>query len=215
MSNADEGERDPEPGFSGGGTGDRTGGGSGGTGGNAGSGGNGETKDEDTGSDTRAPVVTHPDRFAWAPYVVGLAVLVGYTIFLSVMIGEVRQKEQTFWDRYLYLFSSVEALAFAAAGFFFGREVNRGRAEAAESQAKAEANRASTAEKKASREAARGEALSEGVRNMFEGAGDTPEVSRSGADLRPSAASAGQQVAVPAQQIRGLVNLADRWYPRR
>jgi hypothetical protein len=39
------------------------------------------------------------------------------------------------WTRAAYLLGGVEAIAFAAAGYFFGREVNRQRAESAEEQA--------------------------------------------------------------------------------
>lgn len=39
------------------------------------------------------------------------------------------------WTRAVYLFGAVEALAFAAAGYLWGREVNRQRAEKAEARA--------------------------------------------------------------------------------
>jgi len=39
------------------------------------------------------------------------------------------------WTRAVYLFGAVEALAFAAAGYIWGREVNRQRAEKAEARA--------------------------------------------------------------------------------
>jgi len=42
---------------------------------------------------------------------------------------------ETEWGRNVYLYGGLEALAFAAAGFLFGREVNRQRAERAERHA--------------------------------------------------------------------------------
>ncbi|HYR07955.1 MAG TPA: hypothetical protein VEQ60_09310 [Longimicrobium sp.] len=171
------------------------------------------TDPTDTGGSAGAgagTVVIHSERFAWAPYAVGFAVLLGYAIFLNRMIDSVRVDNQTFWDRYLYLFSSVEALAFAAAGFFFGREVNRGRAQAAESRANAEANRASQAEKKEADAKAKGEVLADSLKQLADGAGAEPGAAHGFAPegFAPPA-------VVPAQQVRGLANLADRWFPRR
>jgi|GEM_PF-3428187 len=159
------------------------------------------------------PPVPHPDRYSWAPYLVGFVVLLGYALFLNAMIGNVRVKEQTFWDRYLYLFSSVEALAFAAAGFFFGREVNRGRAEAAETQAKAQADRASTAEKKEADANAKGQVLADSLQALADGSGAGAGPSAMGHGVSPE--SYVPPAAVPAGQVRGLANLADRWFPRR
>jgi hypothetical protein len=40
------------------------------------------------------------------------------------------------WERLVYVFGAIEAIAFAAIGWVFGREVNRQRAESAEQRAK-------------------------------------------------------------------------------
>lgn len=199
MSNT--GEPDPTPGFSGGSDGRQ------------------DTPVDTDGAtgDSGTGAVAHPDRFLWAPYVVGFAVLVGYAILLAEMMRRVKTGD-VYWGRYMYLFSGVEALAFAAAGFFFGREVNRGRAEAAESRAKVEANRAMTAEKKAANATAQGAALSEGVRSMFEGSGTSRHLTSAStfrADPTAPADTPVQQLTIPVQHIRGLVTLADRWFPRR
>lgn len=152
--------------------------------------------------------LAHADAYAWAPYLVGFAVLIGYMIFLNRMIGGVRSPQPE-WDRYLYLFSSVEALAFAAAGFFFGREVNRGRAQAAESRATAEAKRASQAEKKEADANARGQVLADSLHQLADGAGTEPVARGFGPE------GFAPPPAVPAEQLRGLATLADRWFPRR
>jgi hypothetical protein len=39
------------------------------------------------------------------------------------------------WNQMIYLFGAVEAIAFSACGFFFGREVHRDRADKAEQRA--------------------------------------------------------------------------------
>ncbi|MDW8425638.1 MAG: hypothetical protein RMK51_06860 [Meiothermus sp.] len=61
----------------------------------------------------------------------GVAVLVGFAVLVVYMFGLLASSETT-WNRALYLFAGVEAIAFAAAGYFFGREVHRQRAEVAE-----------------------------------------------------------------------------------
>lgn len=53
------------------------------------------------------------------------------------------------WVRVIYLLTGVEAIAFAAAGFLFGREVHRGAAEASKERAQEAETRADTAEERA------------------------------------------------------------------
>ena len=67
--------------------------------------------------------------------VLGILALVAFGIFayyLAKHIGD----GQTQWDRLVYIFGGIEAVAFAAVGYFFGKEVNRARAETAEENAK-------------------------------------------------------------------------------
>jgi len=66
--------------------------------------------------------------------IVGLAAIVGFGALIMFLLSQTAADE-TAWARMLYLFSGVEALAFAAAGFFFGSEVQRRRAMAAEERA--------------------------------------------------------------------------------
>jgi hypothetical protein len=49
------------------------------------------------------------------------------------------------WSHYLYLLNGIQAIAFAGAGFLFGKEVNRGRAEVAEQTADQQRQRADAA----------------------------------------------------------------------
>ena len=58
-----------------------------------------------------------------------------------------RHLDSANWERAVYVFGAIQALAFAGAGYLWGREVNRGAAETATKQAntatdKAEANSA-------------------------------------------------------------------------
>ncbi len=69
----------------------------------------------------------------YVPYIVAIMVLIAYGFFISFLIGKVGAKDPD-WSRLIYLFSGVEAIVFTAAGFLFGREVNRRRAENAEAE---------------------------------------------------------------------------------
>ena len=70
-------------------------------------------------------------RNSIAPWV-GLAAPVGFSIGIVYLLGQVTANE-TQPSRMVYLFSGVEAIASAAAGYFFGTKVHRERAEKAES----------------------------------------------------------------------------------
>lgn len=60
-----------------------------------------------------------------------------------------RAEAEPQWSRMIYVFGGVEAIAFAAAGYFFGKEVNRQRADKAEEKAdKAEGQARGDSEKK-------------------------------------------------------------------
>jgi chemotaxis protein histidine kinase CheA len=85
---------------------------------------------------------------------VGLAtaVLLGFGWILFYMFGETKTAE-TEWTRAVNLFQGVEAVAFAAAGFIFGKDVHRARAENAEKRADAN-----------EKEASKGKALAEVVK---------------------------------------------------
>jgi hypothetical protein len=108
------------------------------------------------------------------------------------------------WARLQYLFNGVEALAFAAAGFFFGREVNRGRAEAAEGRATAETKRATRAEATTAQVHARGQILSEQLRQLADGAGGE----ESAASFRAASPAGGA-----AQRLQEIARTAQRWFP--
>ena len=62
------------------------------------------------------------------------AVLVAFGVFVAVLIAEV-DAEETRWTRLAWIFASVEAIAFGAAGALFGSSIQRARAERAEAEA--------------------------------------------------------------------------------
>jgi hypothetical protein len=92
------------------------------------------------------------------PLIIAVVVLYLFWNLVKTMMGMTKAPELE-WNRAAYLFAGVEAIAYAAAGFLFGREVNRQRAEQAEQRAGTEEKRATQAEKKATEETTKGKTL--------------------------------------------------------
>ncbi|KUL29440.1 hypothetical protein [Actinoplanes awajinensis] len=80
---------------------------------------------------------------------IAIVVLLSFGSFVAFMVIH-RDASEVSWTRMAWLFSSVEAIAFGAAGAIFGSSIQRQRAETAEQQARTSAD-----------EAARGRALAE------------------------------------------------------
>ncbi len=95
------------------------------------------------------------DRFGLIPYVIAIGVLIAYGFFIHFLVGRADAKEPD-WSRLIYLFSGVEAIVFAAAGFLFGKEVNRKRAENAEEEKKQAENQKEKAQKQTVEERKKG-----------------------------------------------------------
>jgi hypothetical protein len=208
---SDPTEPDPPPGHSAGGGGADDDGGDAGDGGDGGGGSTGGADGgatavvADGAADPRWKAV--PDRFWWMPFLVGVAMLAGYAVFLSFMMNRVDAKDPD-WSRLVYLFSGVEALAFGAAGFFFGREVHRGRAEAAESRADAESRRASKSEKEATTANAR-------IETFAALTDDAPGTRRRGGMESAHLEAAGAADHVDARvRLQAIARLARQWRPR-
>jgi hypothetical protein len=91
--------------------------------------------------------------FDLVKFVAALAAIVAFGWFVYYMLGQTKTEEKE-WTRAVYLFQGVEAVAFAAAGFMFGKEVHRERAEKAEKQAK-----------ESEKEAAKGKALADVIKS--------------------------------------------------
>jgi hypothetical protein len=73
---------------------------------------------------------------------VALLILLGWGSFIVVLVLSA-SVEEVRWTRLAWLFSSVEAVVFAAAGALFGTTIQRRRAERAEAAAEANAKDAS------------------------------------------------------------------------
>jgi hypothetical protein len=105
-----------------------------------------------------APPIADKDRNKAAIWVAvfSLVVFTGVTIALFFFAGTADPT----WSHYIYLLNGIQAIAFAGAGFLFGKEVNRGRAEVAEQTAEQERQRADGA----TEQAQAGKALASQVR---------------------------------------------------
>jgi hypothetical protein len=77
--------------------------------------------------------------------IVAVSAIIGFAAFVIHMLGNTTVEEKV-WTRKAYLLHGVEAIAFAAAGFLFGKEVHRQRAEKAEEAAKGAMRQAADAE---------------------------------------------------------------------
>jgi Na+-transporting methylmalonyl-CoA/oxaloacetate decarboxylase gamma subunit len=90
--------------------------------------------------------------------VITIVLLAAFSAFVVYMLGQLDLAENE-WQRLVWVFSGFEAIVFAAVGWFFGREVNRERAEKAE----AEADAAQKDAKENALEAERGRAVANAV----------------------------------------------------
>ena len=100
--------------------------------------------------------------------IVAIAALLAFAWFIIYMLG-LTQAEEPEWTRAVYLFTGVEAIAFAAAGFLFGREVHRKEAQKAGERADAADKRATEAQNSATNAAVKGNALAEAIRVKAKG----------------------------------------------
>lgn len=92
------------------------------------------------------------------PPVIAVAVLYTFWKLVKTMMGMTKAPELE-WNRAAYLFAGVEVVAYAAAGFIFGREVHRQRAEQVGRRAGSGQQRAAESEKKAAEETTEGQTL--------------------------------------------------------
>jgi hypothetical protein len=98
---------------------------------------------------TTASSAPRTARLSGAALVGAFAVLLAFAAFVVFLISEADAGDLR-WTRLAWLFTSVEAIAFGAAGALFGSSIQRGRAEKAEQVAQENAG-----------DAAKGRALAE------------------------------------------------------
>jgi hypothetical protein len=156
-----------------------------------------------------------------------LAIVFAYVVF--VLLAFVRADDklpETDWSRSVYVLLGVEALAFTAVGWLFGREVHRGEAQEAQKHADEakhvatlEKDRADTAKDVAAQERSRADAaqtkgriLAKAVHSLTE-----PEATGSGPDGGDEGAPAGGRTrgidSPVAGSTQALRNIADELFP--
>jgi hypothetical protein len=141
---------------------------------------------------------------AWASpaAITGILVLVAFGAMVIYMVGHLSDDERS-WSRLVYVYGSVEAIVFAAAGALFGTQVQRSQTQRAEA-------RADQAEQKADAHvqvAARGQALAQTLKAERRSLG--PDVSR----FRFSERAAGSPQEAEAAVINRLGTLAEELFP--
>jgi uncharacterized membrane protein YsdA (DUF1294 family) len=97
--------------------------------------------------------------------VIACLIIFGYGGFMIYMLGEVSASEGV-WTRTAYLLAGYEALAFAAAGYLFGKEVHRQQAEKAEDRAKVAQKEADSAKDSANEAITKGYRITEAVKAL-------------------------------------------------
>ena len=91
-----------------------------------------------TDSNSREAPTSKRTGLAGAPLAVAVLAILVWIVFVVVMLVA-SDADETQWARMAYVFASVEAVAFAAAGALFGVTVQRDRVKSAEEKADAHA----------------------------------------------------------------------------
>jgi hypothetical protein len=102
-------------------------------------------------------------RFNVPALIVALAILVSFGWLMYHLFQVAPTQEEALWNRSMTLFGSLEALAFTAAGYIFGKEVHREQAQKAEARADAKTTEAHAAGAAAAHALAKGESLKKAI----------------------------------------------------
>lgn len=86
------------------------------------------------------------------------AVVVAYGLFIFFLMDKI-ESEELYWTRLIFIFSSLEAIAFAALGYVFGKEITKKVAKTAELAQREAEKKASYATEELQKERTKGLAL--------------------------------------------------------
>jgi hypothetical protein len=87
-------------------------------------------------------------------FLIAIGILGGFAVLVAYMLDNSGAKVvEKVWSRRLYIFGAVEAIAFTAVGWVFGREVHRSEAKTAKEQAAAAQKSVAAAQEAASAKA--------------------------------------------------------------
>lgn len=141
----------------------------------------------------RGDAVADRPQLSRPAVVVAILVLAAFAAFVAFLVGQVGEDE-TEWTRLAWVFASVEAIAFGAAGALFGSSIQRERAEKAEEAARANAQ-----------DAANGRALAEAIK------AEAPPAEPGGGNLE--SLGAGRQPEAASSVAARHAELAKRLFP--
>lgn len=133
--------------------------------------------------------------------IVALLSLVGFGVFIFYLAGMTDSAMEIEWTRLVYLLTGVEAIAFAAAGFLFGKEVHRKQAEQAEKRADEASKTAASAKDEAAEAKTKGRTLAALVRTATEGTGNGGQEESFGPGGSPGARTGLTQLRAVADQL--------------
>jgi hypothetical protein len=102
--------------------------------------------------------------------IIGILILLAFAVFVGYLLVNLDISERE-WTRAIFLLAGVEAVAFAAAGYFFGSQVQRGRVEEAKQEAQAAGQVKDAAQETARAERRASKVLAEGVVQAEEAGG--------------------------------------------
>ena len=132
-------------------------------------------------------------------YVIAISLLIAYGFFIYFLIGKVDSGDPS-WSRLIYLFSGVEGIVFAAVGFLFGKEVNRQRAEKAETEKKAVEEQ---------KEKIKDEKVAEHNKGLVLGA----MIMQAENGQKKSADNRGLEMKMSSSELQGIAEKAKQLYP--
>lgn len=129
------------------------------------------------------------------PVIIAFVVLLAFGLLVSFMVKHVDASD-TAWTRLAYIYGSVEAIVFAAAGAVFGTTIQRAQTRNAEQRAEKEKTRADGNE----RDAENGKVLAKVVK------------AQRGKAIATTGAELGNLLS-PVQGVDILINTADTLFP--
>ena len=134
--------------------------------------------------------------------IVAFLFLTAFAIFIIYLLRLTNEHEIQ-WTRAIYLFNGVETIAFAAAGFFFGSEIQRKRADRAEKQIQEIEKVLAYAQKEIIKEVTKGKFLHDALQSKLQ--------ERINADERANNHETAEK-NISYADLREIANLASRLF---
>jgi hypothetical protein len=148
-----------------------------------------------------------------------LVILAAFAVLVVWMLSTA-SKSELVWQRQVYIFASVEAIVFAAAGALFGVQVKRqetAKAEGRTDQAVQESKEAKLSERLAAADAQKGRTIAATTRGLAAAAANQEDEKLQPSGARspnvPGGGSGTARGTSPAAALRALAHVADELFP--